>query len=206
MHVSSGNMTRGYACTCAEGSGSAGNPACTHTPPSSSLQPGRFLGLHGSGDGGSNSCGRPGSTGGKGLCTGAAPGPAVGSQLANPCHPHKYELTSLTLGQELLALRQQTLSVNQYKIHEHCNKAYQGIIRILKGFRISSFENCCNMVKQITTHVEIEIKYKDHHILQKRTLERCGTYIAEYYSAIKKNEILPFQQHGQTWRVLYLVE
>ena len=112
MHVSSGNMTRGYACTCAEGSGSAGNPACTHTPPSSSLQPGRFLGLHGSGDGGSNSCGRPGSTGGKGLCTGAAPGPAVGSQLANPCHPHKYELTSLTLGQELLALRQQTLSVN----------------------------------------------------------------------------------------------
>ena len=41
MHVSSGNVTRGYACLGAESSGHTGNPACTHMRPSSSVQPGR---------------------------------------------------------------------------------------------------------------------------------------------------------------------
>ena len=75
MHVSSGNATRGYACLGAEGSGHAGNPACTHMRPSSSVQPG-------GGDGGGNSrsrgnsCGSAGPTDMKGPRVGTAPGPA----------------------------------------------------------------------------------------------------------------------------------
>ena len=109
MHVSSGNATRGYACLGAEGSGHAGNPACTHMRPSSSVQPG-------GGDGGGNSrsrgnsCGSAGPTDMKGPRVGTAPGPAW--EPAAHSRSHKHHLSSLTLGQQLLALRQQTVSVS----------------------------------------------------------------------------------------------
>lgn len=83
MHVSSGNVTRGYAYLSAEGSGHAGNPACTHMRLSSSVQPGWEDGGGNSRSRG-NSCGSAGSTDTKGPCMGTAPGPAVGSQPDAP--------------------------------------------------------------------------------------------------------------------------
>lgn len=40
-------------------------------------------------------------------------------------------------------------------------------LEYFKEFRISSFENCCNIEKQISTALNIGIKFKDH-IGQKR--------------------------------------
>lgn len=90
MHVSSGNTMGGAACMCAEGSGSAGTPACLHMPQSSSecCWAGAWATLNGDGDGGSrsrgSSHGSSGSREGKGLCRDIAQ-PLSGGQLANPC-------------------------------------------------------------------------------------------------------------------------
>ena len=47
-------------------------------------------------------------------------------------------------------------------------KHIRELIQFFREVRIFSFENCCNIVKKISAG--LEIKFKDHHIQQKRTL------------------------------------
>ena len=48
----------------------------------------------------------------------------------------------------------------------YCSKHFRNLLEFFKEFRISGFENC-NTAKQISTGLEIEIKFIEH-ISQKR--------------------------------------
>ena len=49
-------------------------------------------------------------------------------------------------------------------------KDIRKLLEFFKEFIISDFENCDNIAKQISTGLEIEIKFNDYFILWKRTL------------------------------------
>lgn len=49
-------------------------------------------------------------------------------------------------------------------------KHLRQLLEFFKEFGISDYENCHNVAKQISTGVEIEIKFKDCLIQLKRTL------------------------------------
>lgn len=86
---------------CAEGSGSAGAPACPHMLRAVQGTAGRAPGPHCSGDDdGSNrsrgsSHGSSGSREGKGLCMGTAQPLSGGPACQSLCHLHKYQLSNL---------------------------------------------------------------------------------------------------------------
>lgn len=71
------------------------------------------------------------------------------------------------------APRQAAISIsklwqNKSKHVDIAIKHIRQLLEFFKEIRVSSFVNCCNIIKQISTRLEIEIK--DYHIQRRRTL------------------------------------
>lgn len=122
--MSSGNTMGGTACMCAEGSGSAGTPACLHMPQSSSecCWAGAWATLNGDGVGSSRSRGSShgcsGSREGKGLCMDIAQPLSGGPACQSLCHLHKYHnlmgtVTAGTQAANFIGKLEQNKNVNK---------------------------------------------------------------------------------------------
>lgn len=141
MHVSSGNTTGGNACMCAEGSGSAGTPACTHMPQSSSGCGWVRAWAHmavvrvGAAEAEATAVAALAPEMGSGSAWGQCQVPWWEASVPTPVSSAQISTLQSDTGTgtagiqaaNFISKRVQNKSISG---KEHCNKAYQGIIRI----------------------------------------------------------------------------